>query len=62
MNVSRLTSSRIVAWTDVAQHLDFVASRSGTWPIEVIASGGWSAYRLSWSVDSSNSSGGTFLR
>jgi hypothetical protein len=62
MNVSHLKSTRIVAWTDIAQHLDFVATRSGTWPIEVIASEGWTAYRLSWSVGSSSSSGGTFLK
>ena len=62
MNVSHLKSTRIVAWTDVAQHLDFTATRSGTWPIEVIASEGWTAYRLSWSVGSSSSSGGTFLK
>jgi SpoIID/LytB domain protein len=62
MNVSHLTSKRIIAWTDVAQHLDFIATRSGTWPIEVIASEGWTAYRLSWSVAPSSSSGGTFLK
>jgi stage II sporulation protein D len=62
MNVSNLTSPRIVAWTDPSQHLDFTATRSGTWPIEIIASDGWTAYRLSWSVGSSSSSGGTFLR
>jgi subtilisin family serine protease len=62
MNVSHLTSTRIVAWTDVAQHLDFVATSSGTWPIEVIASQDWTAYRLSWSVGPSSSSGGTLLK
>jgi stage II sporulation protein D len=62
MNVSHLMSSRIVAWTNPAQRLEFVATSSGTWPIEVIASEGWTSYRLSWSVAPSSSSGGTFLR
>ncbi len=62
MNVNHLTSSRIIAWADALQRIDFVATKSGTWPIEVIASSGWTAYRLSWSVGPSSSSGGTFLR
>lgn len=64
-NVSRLTSSRIIAstlGTGKTSRMEFTATRSGTWPIEVLATEGWTSYRLSWSVGSSSSSGGTFLR
>jgi serine protease len=64
-NVSHLTSRRIVAsilGSGETSHLDFTATRSGTWPIEVLAAAGWTSYRLSWSVGSSSSSGGTLLR
>jgi stage II sporulation protein D len=66
MNVSRFRPpSKIAAstiGTGPVEHLDFVASRSGTWPIEVIARKGWTSYRLAWSVGSSSSSGGTLRR
>jgi stage II sporulation protein D len=65
MNVSKLTSRRIVATaisSDSPERLDFTATRSGSWPIEVLATEGWTSYRLSWSVGPSSSSGGTSLR
>jgi SpoIID/LytB domain protein len=66
MNVSRLTSNRIIASTldgDSPERLTFTADASGTWPIEVLATDGWTSYRLSWSIgDSSSSSGGTLLK
>ena len=65
MNVRSLLSDRIVASTlesPSPDHLEFTATRNGTWPIEVVAAEGWTAYRLSWSVGSSSSSGGTLLK
>jgi subtilisin family serine protease len=65
LNVSNFASRRLVASTlggSTPVRLTFTASRNGTWPIEVIAESGWTAYRLSWSVAPSSSSGGTLRR
>ncbi|MDX6566459.1 MAG: stage sporulation protein, partial [Gaiellales bacterium] len=65
MNVSKLTSRRLIATalsSDTPERLDFTATRSGSWPIEVVATEGWTSYRLSWSVGLSSSLGGTSLR
>jgi stage II sporulation protein D len=65
MNVSRFTSAKIIAstlGTGPRERLSFIATRNGTWPIEVLARKGWTSYRLSWSVASSSSSDGTSLR
>jgi stage II sporulation protein D len=64
-NVSPLTSAKIIATTlgtGPRERMSFVATRSGTWPIEVLARKGWTSYRLSWTVGPSSSSGGTLLR
>jgi stage II sporulation protein D len=66
MDVSHLMSNRIIASTldgDTPERLTFTATRNGSWPIEVVATEGWTSYRLSWSVgDGSSSSGGTLLK
>jgi stage II sporulation protein D len=65
MNVSKLASRRLIATalsSDTPERLDFTATRSGSWPIEVVATEGWTSYRLSWSVGPSSSLGGTSLR
>ncbi|MDX6579239.1 MAG: hypothetical protein QOJ47_788, partial [Gaiellales bacterium] len=65
MNVSKLTSRRLIATalsSDTPERLDFTATRSGSWPIEVVATEGWTSYRLSWSIGPSSSLGGTSLR
>ena len=64
-NVSKIGTGRMVTstiGTGSPEHLSFTATRNGTWPIEVLAHDGWTAYRLSWSVAPSNSSGATLRK
>jgi stage II sporulation protein D len=66
MNTGRFGNDRrIVASTlasDTPERLDYTATRSGSWPVDVLARKGWTSYRLSWSIGPSSSSGGTERR
>ena len=57
INVSRFTSAKIAATTlgtGPSAHMSFIAKKRGIWPIEVLATAGWTSYRMSWSVSSSS--------